>query len=130
MSSRRLKFIAAQAVIVGALLIVVSLTLLRPEDGNPLFDIIAPGGSEVSVGPADSQPGEGKPGEGRGDDRGAGQQDPSVQPPPGDPTPPLGLVPGPPSSAGATPPGTEGDEPTATGDQYNGTVARLTQELQ
>ncbi len=117
MSSRRLKLIAAQAVIVGALLIVVSLTLLRPEDGNPLFDIIAPGGSEVSVGPGDSQTGEGKPGEGRDDDRGAGQQDP-----------PLGLVPGPPSSAGPPPSGTEGDEPT--GDQYGGTVARLTQELQ
>ena len=128
MSSRRLKLIAAQAVVVGALLIVVSLTLLRPEDGNPLFDIIAPGGSEVSVGPGDSRPTGQNPGEDGADIRGAGQPDPSVQPPPGDPTPPLGLVPGPPPTAGPTTPGTEDEEPTD--DQYGGTVARLTQELQ
>ena len=124
MSSRRLKLIAAQAVVVGALLIVVALTLLRPEDGNPLFDIIAPGGSEVSVGPGDSR----ATGQDSSEDGAAGQRDPSVQPPPGDPTPPLGLVPGPPPTAGPTTPGTEDEEPTD--DQYGGTVARLTQELQ
>lgn len=128
MSSRRLQLIAAQAVIVGALLIVVSLTLLRPEDGNPLFDIIAPGGSEVSVGPGVSRSDERNPGEGRDHSGRAQQRDPSSQVPPGDPTPPLGLVPGPPSSAGPTTPGTEGEEPTD--DQYDGSVARLTQELQ
>ena len=123
MSSRRLKLIAAQAVVVGALLIVVSLTLLRPEDGNPLFDIIAPGGSEVSVGPGDSR----ATGQDPSEDGAAGQRDPSVQPPPGDPTPPLGLVPGPPSTADPTTPETQGEDPTAN--QYGGTVARLTQEL-
>ncbi len=128
MSSRRLKLIAAQAVIVGALLVVVSLTLLRPEAGNPLFDIIAPGGSEVSVGPGDSRATGHNPGEDGADSRVVRQPDPSTQPPPGDPTPPLGLVPGPPSTAGSTTPQSEDEEPTD--DQYGGTVTRLAQELQ
>ena len=51
MTGRRLTAIAAQAVVVGALLIVISLTLLQSDDGASLFDIDAPG-SETSVGPA------------------------------------------------------------------------------
>ncbi len=128
MSRRRLKFIAAQAVVVGALLIVVSLTLLRPEPGNPLFDIVAPGGSEVSVGPGDSRASGRDPGEDGADSGGVRQPDPLAQPPPGDPTPPLGLVPGPPSTAGSTDPGTDDVDPPD--DQYGGTVTRLAQELQ
>lgn len=127
MTGRRLKVIAAQAVVVGALLIVVSLTLLRPNDGANLFDIVAPGGSDVSVGPAE-------PGSGSGDDRREGEAR-SSEARGGDTDPALGAgsasaaLPSDENGSAAPPPlraapPSSGDESPAD-DQYGGTVARL-----
>jgi hypothetical protein len=123
-TGRRLKLIAAQAVVVGALMIVVSLTLLQPDEGNPLFDIVAPGGSEMSVGPAregaDQRAGE--------VERGPADAEAAPGSGAGTAQPPLGLVPAPDS---ATPPpvapGYDGDDPT--GDQYADAIARLTDQV-
>jgi hypothetical protein len=126
-TGRRLKLIAAQAVVVGALLIVVSLTLLRPEDGNPLFDVVAPGASEISVGTASSQPAQRDPASGRaqGDPR---EPDAGAQVAPGTVNPPLGLVPGPsPVPQAPSAPGYEGEDPTEA--QYADTLTRLAQQL-
>lgn len=127
MTGRGLKLLAAQAVVVGALLIVVSLTLLRPEDGNPLFDVVAPGASEISIGTANRWSAQRDPASGRpGDDRRVpGTAAPAA---PGSVNPPLGLVPGPspaPQAPGA--PGDDGDDPTDA--QYADALTRLTQQL-
>jgi hypothetical protein len=122
-TGRRLKLIAAQAVVVGALMIVVSLTLLQPEDGNPLFDIVAPGGSEMSVGPARSGP---EQREGTVE-RGPADAESAPQAGAGTEQPPLGLVPGPESAAPPVAPGYDGDDPT--GDQYADAIARLTDQV-
>lgn len=125
MTGRRLKLIAAQAVVVGALMIVVSLTLLRPEDGNPLFDIVAPGPADVSVGTADSwqayrdSPADRRP------QRPGGAASPAR---PGSDTPPLGLVPAPPATRqDPVEPGDDGEDPTDA--QYRDTLSRLTQQV-
>ena len=123
MTGRRLKLIAAQAVVVGALMIVVSLTLLQPDDGNPLFDIVAPGGSEVSVGPARSGP---EQREGAGERTPADSEGTAPQAGESAAQPPLGLVPAPESAAPAAP-SYEGDDPT--GDQYADAIARLTDQI-
>lgn len=125
MTGRRLKLLAAQAVVVGALLIVVSLTLLRPEDGNPLFDVVAPGASEISIGTADAWSAQRAPASGRpGDDR----REPGTGAPAAPGNPPLGLVSGPspaPQAPGAL--GDDGEDPTDA--QYADTLTRLTQQL-
>lgn len=126
LTGRRLKLIAVQAVVVGALLIVVSMTLLRGEEGNPLFEIVAPGGAQIAVGTAEPDPG--------ADNRGRARSGPGASAgpagtAPGGPTvPPLGLVPDPAAPADPVRPGVESNDPP--GDQYADALARLTQQVQ
>ena len=47
----RSRIIAAQAVVVGVLMVVVFLTLLRPDADNQLFSIEAPGETEIAQPP-------------------------------------------------------------------------------
>ena len=120
MTGRRLKLIATQAVVVGGLLIVVSLTLLRGEEGNPLFDIVAPGGAEISVGSAQPERDRGGPDQDRpGAEPSAGAAQGSAAAPP--------LVPDPAPAADPVASGAESDDPT--GAQYADTLARLSQQL-
>jgi hypothetical protein len=65
MSGKRIRIVAAQAVIVGALLLVVYLTLLRPEEQKPLFGVAGPG--QVAQAPGGEAAGE--PGGGGGGGR-------------------------------------------------------------
>jgi hypothetical protein len=73
-NTRRARIFAAQAVVVGALLLVVYLTLLKPETHQPLFGVgdhgggggpvaAAPSGSS-GAGAGEGQRGEGQPGGG------------------------------------------------------------------
>ena len=127
MTGRRLKLIALQAVVVGALLIVVSLTLLRGEEGNPLFDIVAPGAAEISVGTAQPEGDPGGPGQDRpGAGASAGATGGSAAAPPL--APDQIAPPDPTAPADSAAPGAEDEDPT--GDQYADTLARLTQQLQ
>jgi hypothetical protein len=66
-----IRIVAAQLVIVGALLLVVYLTLLQPEEQKPLFGVGVPAGpGQVAQapggGPAGSPGGAGAAGEGHG----------------------------------------------------------------
>ena len=74
MNTRRARIFAAQAVVVGALLLVVYLTLLKPESHQPLFGVgDHGGGGPVAAAPSGSSgagAGEGQRGEGQ---RGEGQ---------------------------------------------------------
>jgi hypothetical protein len=135
-SGRRSRIVAAQAVLVGVLLVVVYLTLLRPEDGPPLFGVDAPG-RELEVTDANevepaSQGGhasggrEGKPDGGRPDARpaefapgGAGAAPETAVGPTDAARPSLGAAPS---------EGEGGDSPTD--DQYVDAVTRLTDRLQ
>ena len=73
MSGRRLRLVTAQVVIVGALLLVVYLTLLRPEDQEPLFGVGIPAGpGEVAQAPGDGGGAQGLPGGAGGGGGGAG----------------------------------------------------------
>ena len=99
MTGRRWAIIAAEAAVVGLVILVVYLTLLRPDGDSPLFDVDVPGdGQRIAQGP-------------NGDDR--------DRTPDGRDRPPFA----PPQ---ARPPG-GGDSPTD--DQYLDTLARLNAEL-
>jgi hypothetical protein len=50
-NSRRTRIFAAQAIVVGALLLVVYLTLLKPESHRPLFGVGDLGGGPVAAAP-------------------------------------------------------------------------------
>jgi hypothetical protein len=132
----RARIIAVQAIVVSLLLVIVFLTILRPEDDSTLFGVDAPQSEPpVSGGGGDGGDG-GQPGPG-GDDTtegptGAGDTGgPSTT---GDVA--GGGVPEGPADAGLTPPviapgtptqeGADGDDGgSPTDDQYSDTVARL-----
>ena len=58
----RARIIAAQAVVVSVLLVIVYLTILRPDDDNMLSGVDAPPGVGPSVGGGDGNGGNGSPG--------------------------------------------------------------------
>ena len=75
MSIGRPAIIAAQAIVVGVLVVVVYLTLLRPEDEGTLSGVDAPGGTQITQQPvpgADRRDGRGENGAGAGDGSAAG----------------------------------------------------------
>jgi hypothetical protein len=77
MSGRRIRIVTVQVVVVGALLLVVYLTLLRPEEQKPLFGVGVPvGPGQVAQAPGGGsgpgQPGGGGPGGGAHGGGGAG----------------------------------------------------------
>jgi hypothetical protein len=127
-TGRRSRIVAAQAVVVGLLMIVVFVTLLRPDASNPLFEITTPGATEASGLPApgsyvgaDHRGDNGRqtrPGTIRGD--GAG--------------PAVGGATAGPAVAGsdlATPEAGDdgGGEPSPTDDQYADTLTQLATRL-
>jgi hypothetical protein len=67
MTSRGIRIVGLQVVIVGALLLVVYLTLLRPEEQKPLFGVTAPGQvAQAPNGASEGQPGAAAGGHGGG----------------------------------------------------------------
>jgi hypothetical protein len=67
MTGNRIRIVGLQAVIVGALLLVVYLTLLRPEEHKPLFGVTAPGQvAQAPNGASEDQPGAAAGGRGGG----------------------------------------------------------------
>jgi hypothetical protein len=106
--------VAVQALIVGVLVVVVVVTLLRPDAGPPLLGIDSPGGSQGTAvpGPGVYIP----PDRGRGDGR-----EPAPTSAPG------GGAPGPQAEAGVL--GAGGSEGTPADDQYGDTLTRLSARL-
>lgn len=131
LTGRRWAIIAAEAAVVGLVILVVYLTLLRPDGDNPLFDVDVPGdGQRTAQGP-------------NGDDRNraADGRDPRASGPAnrGEGVGP-GIIEGgeggelasrrgggPPFGPSQAPPPGGGDSPTD--DQYLDTLARLNAEL-
>ena len=77
MTIGRPAIIAAQAIVVGVLVVVVYLTLLRPEDEGTLSGVDAPGGTQITQQPvpgADRRDGRGENGAGAGDGSQGGAQ--------------------------------------------------------
>jgi hypothetical protein len=77
MTVGRPAIIAVQAIVVGVLVVVVYLTLLRPEDEGTLSGVDAPGGTQITQQPvpgADRRDGRGENGAGAGDDSEGGAQ--------------------------------------------------------
>jgi hypothetical protein len=125
--STRSRIIAAQAVLVGVLVVVVFATILRPETQEPLVGVSTPGGetppTAVPAPGADEEgdgggggnggtggrPGNGGPGDGHG-----GVAPPTTVPQPGAPP--------------ALPPPAD-DESSPTDDQYADTLAKLEARL-
>jgi hypothetical protein len=127
MTRRALGIVALQVAVVGVLVAVVYLTLLAPEDNEPLFDVSVPPGPTrlAPQGP-------------RGDDRQRGDEErhegrprkpdrprPSRQPPP----PPAPASTGPDATEPAIPAAPPPPVETPTGDQYADAVARILGEL-
>jgi hypothetical protein len=120
----RWAILSAEAAVLGLVVLVVYLTLLRPDGDSPLFDVDVPGdGQRTAQGPKRGDPGRAPDGRdprvGRRADRG-GPVGPSIieggeRPSSRGGRPPFGLPRAP--SPGA------GDSPTA--DQYLDTLARL-----
>jgi hypothetical protein len=135
MNGRGIRVVAAQAVIVGALLLVVYLTLLQPEDQKPLFGVgvprgpgqvaQAPGGGSSESGAGGAQLGGSRGGAGGGGNRGDGHRGTHRDRRPGTASTFSG------AAAAQTPalpvPTRDGAEGgvTPTGDQYDDTVSRL-----
>jgi hypothetical protein len=125
LTGRRWATIGAEAVVLGVVILVVYLTLLRPDGDNPLFDVDMPGdGERTAQGP-------------NRDDR---DRAPDGRVPP-EGGPPSGVEQGiieggerasrrggrPPFGLPQAPPPGSGDSPTD--DQYLDTLARLNAEL-
>jgi hypothetical protein len=72
MTRKRLRWLVAQAVVVGVLGVVVVLTLLKPETHSPLSGINGGETSTIAQGPGDGVPGGDTPGAGNGVGRGNG----------------------------------------------------------
>jgi hypothetical protein len=71
MNGRGIRVVAAQALIVGALLLVVYLTLLQPEEQKPLFGVGVPSGpSQVAQAPGGGSSGPARGGAQLGESRG------------------------------------------------------------
>ena len=127
MSQRRARIVGVQAAAVAVLVLVVYLTLLRPEDQGPLSGIEAPGGGPQAGIPAGPTGPNGPTGDRPGDGRGDGA------PPSGGHggTPgggPLGLVLGSTATGvgGAPPPAVIGAGPnTPSDDQYKDSAQAL-----
>lgn len=123
MSPGRRGTLAAQAVVVGLLVVVVYLTLLRPDATNELFGVGVPeeNGAAAEEGSRGEATRSQEPrAEGDRGRRGAG----SLVEPPDAATSPSDPGVGSPTGEAAAP---VGDSPT--GDQYGGTVARVDAEL-
>ncbi len=145
MTRARARVIAVQAIVVCALLVIVFVTILRPDEENPLRSVQAPEGTEQTdhspgdegsedngetgapsseQGMGDGDGGQGSDGQGQDDgtgDGGAGENAP-VEPETGTVVPP----PIPPTGGPGI--GGEGTDSPA-GDQYSDTVARLIDRL-
>ena len=131
MSGRRIRIVTVQAVVVGALLLVVYLTLLRPDEEKPLFGVRVPAGpGQVAQVPGGESTGGhrgGQPG-GRGQAHAGGHHGgggAAAGPPGGAPS----VVDGTTTGAPTAPPipirdGAEGGV-TPSEDQYDDTVSRL-----
>ena len=129
MTWRPSRIVIAQAIVVGLLVVIVSITLLGPEENTPLSGIETPG--ELVPGPPGGgagqrdDDGDGRPGDREGDrDRGGDRQGAGGAGPPG-------AGPASESPVGVAPPATEdgGDAGSPADDQYADTLTRLTERL-
>jgi hypothetical protein len=118
----RPRIVAAQAVVVGVLMVVVFLTLLKPGDTGELFGIEVPGPPGAAQGPGGPQGPIGGDGDGRGEN-GPGNGRGASGGPGGGPGGPGGST----FPDDFVPDGLTTDSPTA--DQYRDAVARLTARL-
>jgi hypothetical protein len=150
MSIGRPAIIAAQAVVVGVLIVVVYLTLLKPEDeAGTLTGVTTPGGTRVAQQPANPGPEGGRDAKrgGEASDEGgsaggalvgsafvpgtAGAAVGTLPVAPGAPvTPPAPVTPVAPVAPGVPPSGgTEAEPESPDSDQYSDAVSRLTEQL-
>jgi hypothetical protein len=130
MTRRTVGILAVQAAVVGVLVAIVVVTLLAPEENDPLFDVSVPP-EPSQVAPQGPRGDEGRRGdEGTREQRsgepgGAPQERPPAAPSgpaeisPDAAAPPIAAVPAPPAEPAETP----------TGDQYADAVARILGEL-
>ncbi len=131
MIRRPSRIVIAQAIVVGLLVVIVSITLLGPEENTPLSGIETPG--ERVPRPPGGDAGQRDDAEGgrRGDregDRGRGGDRQGT----GDAGPPVASgVAGSESPAGVAPPAADdgGDAGSPTDDQYADTLTRLAERL-
>lgn len=122
--SERSRVVAIQAIVVGVLMAVVFLTLLQPEDENPLYGINGPGSAAPNPEYIPARPGGADGGIDRGtggDQAGGGALGPTVAATDGD------YRTGP--SAGPTLAGSQAVPSSPTEDQYADTLARLSAKL-
>ncbi|MGH2987325.1 MAG: hypothetical protein ACRDLO_11660 [Solirubrobacterales bacterium] len=128
LTGRRWAIIAAEAAGLGLVILVIYLTLLRPDGDNPLFDVDVPGdGQRTAQGPNRDGPDRGRDGRdaraggpaNRGEREGPGRIEDGERASRRGGRPPFGSPQAPPSGAG--------DSPTA--DQYLDTLARLNARL-
>lgn len=131
MSIGRPAIIVGQAIVVGVLVVVVYLTLLRPEDESTLSRVDAPGGAQITQQPVNPSDRDDGPGGGeRARDGGGGRG-------PGGGSDLVGsaFVP---ATAGAEalpvapvapPAGPEAEPESPASDQYHNAVSRLTERL-
>jgi hypothetical protein len=139
MSIGRPAIIVGQAIVVGVLVVVVYLTLLRPEDESTLSRVDAPGGAQITQQPVnpsdrDDGPGGGERGrDGGGGGGGGGGRGPGG----GSDLVGSAFVP---ATAGAgaealpvapvaPPAGPEAEPESPASDQYQNAVSRLTERL-
>jgi hypothetical protein len=128
LTGRRWAIIAAEAAVLGLVILVVYLTLLRPDGDNPLFDVDVPGdGQRTAQGPngadRDRTPDGRDPGPGGPANRGGGVGPGIIER--GERS--FGLGERAPFGPPQAPPPGGGDSPTD--DQYLDTLARLDAEL-
>lgn len=140
----RARVIAVQAIVVCALMVIVFLTILRPDEENPLVSVQAPEGTEQTedtdgddgdqeLGDDDGPEGDGENNGGPGQGNGNGNGDMADGPGgpggdseggggKGDDEDATGVIPPPAPPLGS---GSDDGIDSPTGDQYSDTVARL-----
>ena len=136
LTRRRSRVIAIQALVVGALALIVVVTLLRPESSEPLFGVSTPNDDtdrvvvEYERHDRDSRGGDDR----RGGGEGSGRGDLALTGPAGASSTAVGFAGA--TASGSTPPapapdeGSDGERGSPTGDQYGDTLARLAAKLQ
>jgi hypothetical protein len=130
MTGGRSRIVAAQAVVVGVLMVVVFLTLLRPDSSGPLIGVSSPGEPEhVVQHPADHRDGANRD-HGEGGAGGRAVEPGQIQ----GGAPGTVLVPVPGAAEGSVPgaeaaPDGAPDGQSPTDDQYSDTLTRLTARL-
>lgn len=133
MTRRQSRIVAAQAVVVGVLMVVVFLTLLRPEEKGPLFGVDKPSLPGVGAGPNPAYApdhhaegpragdrtttGGGAPPTAEGGVNPSGSSAGAILPAPSTTPPPAQPSPG------------DGNGESPTGDQYDDTLTRLVARL-